>query len=217
MSSLPSIQGLFGNTVDALTARRNGNITPKRLVLSSECYISFISPKLGNADLDLVQIDSISKTKRFIEKRNFKPFGHEDNVVLIDDAGWDIRISAKKTDRNLNKFIYLQELYLRGYEGISKIRPLIEIKEKFLYNISQDGTVGIEEEYVYKDVSIVGFDEEIAGNAGEIRYNIQMFSPRRIISNETSVIPFRQNTSFPTISTDSFSKIINDLLDFNYQ
>lgn len=217
MSSLPSIQGLFGNTVDALTARRNGNITPKRLVLSSECYISFLSPGVDSKDLDLVQIDSISKTKRFIEKKNFKPFGHEDNVVLIDDAGWDIRVSAKKTDRNLNKFIYLQELYLRGYDGINKIRPFIEIKEKFLYNVSQDGTVGTEEEYTYKDVSIIGFDEEIAGNAGEIRYNIQLFSPRRIISNETNIIPFGQNTNFPTISTDSFSKIINELLDSNYQ
>jgi hypothetical protein len=216
MSSLPSIQGLFGNTVDALTARRNGKIVPKRLVLSSECYISFLEPGEKGNDLDLVQIDSISKTKRFIEKKNFKPYGHQDNIVLIDDAGWDIRISAKKTDRNLSKFIYLQELYLREFNNINKMKPLIEIKEKFLYNISQDGLVGLEEEYIYKDVSIVGFDEEIAGNAGEIRYNIQMFSPRRTITNETNIVPGK-NASSPVISTDSFSKIINDLLDFNIQ
>jgi hypothetical protein len=229
------IQGLFspGNTVDPLVARMagqgsspDGPIIPKRVLLSSECYILFESP-LDYQNLDLVQVDSITKTKRFIEKKNFKPFGHEDNIVLIDDAGWDIRVSARKTDANLSKFIYLQELYLRRNNGISKMKPMFEIREKFLYGVHTQGKdirPDITEIYVYKDVSIVGFDEEIAGNASEIRYNLQMFSPRRFRPTPAEEGEFSFLTNSPNFvitsanaPKDRVSNIIDELLAKNLQ
>lgn len=223
------IQGLFspGNTVDPLVTRMAGTkygrpdglIIPKKILLSSECYITFLSTVPKNEAFDLVQIDNITKTKRFIEKKNFKPFGHEDNVVLIDDAGWDIRISARKTDANLSKFIYLQEQYLRKNEGISKMKPMFEVREVFLYGISTEGRQIKEqlyEEYIYKNVSIIGFDEDIAGNAGEIRYNIQMFSTNR--TRTTGPVGVGTQGSVTTDATkDRVSNIIDDLLAKNLQ
>lgn len=202
--------------------RRPGSdkrLMPKQLVLSSSVEFVFIDPT-DNSELLLFQADSISKTKRFTEKKNFKPFGYSSNIVLTRDEGWDIRITGKKTDAILNAIIYSQEESLTGASNISPnfnnqaypfagLKPHFQIRERVLYLPDSKGTATAIEEYVYKNVSIVGFEESIEENASPITFNLLCYSAYRDIV----LIPSEVETG----ALDTVSNIIDGLLKQNKQ
>lgn len=217
MSFIQNAFGELGNPVDMLFRRPGSNkrVMSKQLILSSSVEVAFIDPVDGK-EISLFQADSINKTKRFTEKKNFKPFGHTSNVVLTKDEGWDIRISGKKTDAILNAVIFAQEQSLTGssnispnYEGrIAGMKPQFQIRERVFYLPDSKGEPSAIEEYVYNDVVIVGFEESAEENAAPLTFNLLCFSPYR----EMIIIPQEVGTAI-----DSITNIIDGLLKQNKQ
>lgn len=207
----------LGNPLDMLIRRPGGDkrLLPKRLVLSSSIEFVFIDP-VDKKEILLFQADSINKTKRFTEKKNFKPFGHSHNIVLTRDDGWDIRITGKKTDTILNAVIYYQEDYLSGTSAISPgtsnkpvgLKPQFDIRERVSYLPNSKGEASIIEQYLYKDVSIVAFEESFESDAAPALFSITCFCARREIINAPEEVLEVSN---------SITNIINSMLKFNKQ
>jgi len=221
MSFIENSLGELGSPMDMLFRRPGSDkrTMPKQLVLSSSIEFVFIEPIIGSSgivagsELLLFQADSITKTKRFTEKKNFKPFGYSSNIVLTKDEGWDIRISGKKTDAILNSLIYWQEKFLNGdsnvyVAGVSNIKPQFNIRERITYLPNSRGEPSAIEEYIYRDVSIIGYEESVEDNATPATFSLACFSSYRDCTETISEIS-------PMVS--SVANIIDDLLSRNKQ
>lgn len=223
MSFIQNATNELGSPIDLLFQRPGSDkrVMPKQLVLSSSVFFTFVDP-VSLEEIQLLQADSISKTKKFSERKNFKPFGHSTNVVLIDDNGWDIRITGKKTDSILSYLIYLQELSLNGNSNISPtfntsdngaqvagMKFELQIKEQINYLPNSKGVPSAIEEYLYTDVTIIGYEEQIEGNNGTVSFTLSCYAGNRIVITN----PTELNSPLNDIVTN----IMNDLLSRNKQ
>lgn len=162
---------------------------PKKPILSSKVQVTF-KDALGNL-YNIAEFDSMSKKKIFEPKKRFRPFGSMKTITLKVDAGWDISFTGMKTDNLLNKFVYFNERFLQGGDGISSLPygtdaegapnsiPMFLINE--VCHIGGD----IYESYTYYDVTLEEFSEETPDDDQPVTYSVSFFSPYRRL-NETN-------------------------------
>lgn len=214
--------GELGNPVDMLFQRPGSDkrVMPKQQILSSSVFFVFVDPISGE-ELSLLEAESISKVKRFSERKNFKPFGYSANVMLIDDKGWELRVTGKKTDAILSYLIYLQEKSLNGESNIAPnfkagrngseiagMKPELRIKETITYLPDSKGVASATEEYIYTDVTIFAYSETIDGDNSPISFDLSCYAANR----ELVVVPRDVEQISETVSN-----IINDMLKRNKQ
>lgn len=204
--------------VEWLTQRPGGNPTavPKSPIFSSR--ITFYLAMPGGSNLNIAEFDSMSKSKLIEEKKRFKPYGSLKNISLKKDNGWEITIQGQKTDGVLDYLIYIQEQLLNGtnisafpskensFNGLNVIcgNPLFELSEFVKLNDKSMTN------YIYKDVSITGYNEDTPEDNGVITYTLNLYSPYRnntLISNDDQI---------NQLQTD-LGKMINDQIEKNKQ
>lgn len=173
--------------VEWLTQRPGGNPTavPKSPIFSSRVTFYLAIP--GGENLNIAEFDSMSKSKLIEEKKRFKPYGSLKNISLKKDNGWEITIQGQKTDGVLDYLIYIQEKLLNGsnissfpsaensFNGLNVIcgNPLFELSEFVKLNDKSMTN------YIYKDVSITGYNEDTPEDNGVITYTLNLYSPYR--------------------------------------
>jgi hypothetical protein len=171
----------------------SSSIMPRQLVLSSQCFLTFRVTNFGEDGGDkkeveyIAQFDQFTKTKIITEKKNFKPFGHLHNMSLIDDQGWELTLTGKKTDSKLGSIISLQESLLIGNNnsgyGIphraSKIKLAFDIEEKITYKPDSSGAPLREEIYTYKNCSLTSYTEDTPSDNQAPTFTMKLFCPVR--------------------------------------
>jgi hypothetical protein len=192
----------------ALTTLFSGNKDPdlpKKPLLSSKVSISF-TDGLGGI-YDIAEFDSMSKKKVFEPKKRFRPFGSMKTITLKKDAGWEFTLSGIKTDHLLNRFVYFNEQFLQGGDGISSL-PLgtdaygaPNSIPMFIINETTHIGGDFYESYDYYDVTLEEFSEETPDSDKPITYSVSFFSPYR-----------RLNQLANDHAGDSILSNINDIL-----
>lgn len=184
----------------------SGDISlPKKPILSSKVQVTF-SDGLGNL-YDVAEFDSMSKRKVFTPKKRFRPFGSMKTITLKVDAGWDISFSGMKTDNLLNKFVYFNERFLQGGDGISSLPYGTDAEgapnsiPMFIINETSKMSGDKYESYTYYDVTLEEFSEETPDDDQPVTYSVSFFSPYR-----------RLNVVNADPSGDSIQSNINDVL-----
>jgi hypothetical protein len=135
---------------------------------------------------------------------------------LIEDNGWDIQWSGGKVDWALAYMVFAQEQALAGNDdsnfpgGSNTFDDLSSLYKAPVFEISStikhyDGSI---ENYIYRDVQILTFGQEVSGENGQITESITAFSTRRVIGpglkdDETSNI------------NDSIANIISNMITSN--
>lgn len=213
--------GGLGNTIgtglDLLMNRPGGSASavPDKLILSSQ--VKLILTGIESEPITVAQWDQMRKQKLFDEKKRFKPFGSMKSISLGTDNGWELTLSGQKTDGKLESLIYIYEKMLNG-TGISSLpeistfnssnsintKPLFEVTE---FVKESNGKYSI---YIYKEVSIIGYDENIPSDNNPIEYSLTLFSPFR---DKTSSGSDDNDTELETV----LDKMINDLVNRNKQ
>jgi hypothetical protein len=222
MSFIQSSVNELGSPAELLFRRPGSDkrIMPKQQVLSSSVYFVFVDP-VSKEEVSIFEAESINKTKIFNERKSFKPFGYSSNILLVDDKGWEIRISGKKTDAILSYLIYLQEKSLNGASNIAPnfnanangaeiagMKPELQIKEIISYLPNSKGEPTATEEYIYTDVTLFAYSESIEGDNSPIGFDLSCYAANR----ELISIPFEVEKVGNIVTN-----IINDLLNRNKQ
>lgn len=176
----------------------NGNIEKQFLpappVLSGQYELEFY---IGDSTtpIHLFDIDSITKTLITNEKKSFRPFGFTHTIKLINHQGWDIKITGKKTNPALNYLI--QKVYQLASYPMS-IGPTDQANPKILmpkfhmletinqYPSEKKNEYRIKEQYVYNDIVITGYDEEVQDDNMPLTFTLSMFAQTRAHSGLTS-------------------------------
>lgn len=178
---------------------------PKKPILSSRVQVTF-ADGLGNLYM-IAEFDSMSKKKIFEPKKRFRPFGSMKTITLKVDAGWDISFAGMKTDNLLNKFVYFNERFLQGGDGISSLPFGTEAEGAPnsipMFIINETCNVGGDnyETYTYYDVTLEEFSEDVPDDDQPITYSVSFFSPyRRLI------------TTYNDANGNSIQSNINDIL-----
>lgn len=161
---------------------------PSHVILSSQCTIimKFSSDNIEQ-QIELAEFDQFNKSKRISEKKNFKPYGFTKNISLINDDGWDLSFSGKKTSRNLSYFIFRQEEMLAGakygVDGNKSVanggKILLEVIEIIKYKPDSKGSELYTETYAYKNCSLVSYSEENPSDNQPLTFNLTLFCQSR--------------------------------------
>lgn len=187
-------------------------IMPRQVVLSSKCFISF---KVDQSEEYIAEFDQFTKTKRISEKKNFKPYGFTQNISLINDNGWELSFSGKKTDPKLGAIIQLQEYLLVGnnYSGYgdpwkaSAGKLTFDIEEMVTYLPDDKGEPTVMEIFTYKDCTLLSFNEDTTSDAQPVTFSMTFFCPKRGLKS-------KENMGDDNIySTGNFSADIYNMID----
>ena len=171
---------LFSRALDNALGLSSIREVPNQILLSSQCIYTL---QIGDKYFNLFDIDSVSKTLRIDQKKTFKPYGHTHPISLTNHAGWDIRITGKKAnDGILEQFIdsiaQLNNDPEVIYPKSSKphgANPTIDLIEQVLVNYDN-----VMEEYIYRELVLTGFDEEVPEDNSPITYTLSFFAKKRI-------------------------------------
>lgn len=184
-----SIQQINQTGLDVLISRPGSyrRIMPGQLVLSSQCFLSF---KINEKEEYIAEFDQFTKTKIITEKKNFKPYGHMHNMSLINDQGWELSLTGKKTDPKLGSIIALQEYLTSGDNNsgsgdkykASSVKLTFDIVERVTYKPDPTGRPTIEEIYKYKDCSLASYSEDTPSDNQPVTFNMKLFCPKRFFT-----------------------------------
>jgi hypothetical protein len=200
------LSSLFGGNADP--------VIPKGPILSARVTLSF-TDGLGNI-YDIAEFDSMSKKKVFEPKKRFRPFGSMKTITLKKDAGWEFTLSGMKTDHLLNRFVYFNEMFLQGGDGISSL-PINDNTDAFgapnsipMFIINEKTHIvgDFYESYDYYDVTLEEFSEETPDDDKPITYSVSFFSPYRRLNKLASDPAGDKNQS-------NISDILLDVLSKN--
>lgn len=174
------------------------NKFPKPRVLSSQAFIKLSDNRTGIGDLDIGEIDHFSSRKSFETFKRWKPFGYKTEKMLTDDKGWELNFNAGKVSWKLAYLISANERAMIGDN--SHNRPTasntygsessnggigtLYNKPKFSIYHTIKHYSGKEETFVYVDVEILNYEQEVSGDNGDIKETVQAFSPKRYISDD---------------------------------
>lgn len=167
----------------------NKGLIPSHLILSSQCSIlmKFSTSDGIQQQEELAEFDQFNKSKRISEKKNFKPYGFTKNISLINDEGWDLSFSGKKTSYNLSYFIFRQEEILGGTkygvdgdkEAANGGKITFDIIETIKYKIDSKGSALLTETYIYKNCSLVLYSEETPSDNQPLTFSLTLFCQSR--------------------------------------
>ncbi len=212
-----SIGSAISTGLDVLLNRPGSgpSALPKKSILSSNVTLSFIDVE-NSKEFYVAEFEELQKNKLFKEKKRFKPFGSMKSILLKEDAGWELTLTGEKTDGTLDRFIYIQEMYLRG-KGVSSL-PNIEStfnNEQIIasnlsfkvYEKARDNNKNLAV-YVYGDVSIISYSENIPKDNEPVTYTLSLFAPYR------SLTPYSVNDPDKELET-VLSKMIASIVANN--
>lgn len=202
---------------DLLFSRPGSNerIMPRQVVLSSKCFVTF---KIDETNEYMAEFDQFSKTKRISEKKNFKPYGFTQNISLINDNGWELTFSGKKTDPKLGSIVQLQEYLLLGnnYSGYgdqwkaSAVKLSFDIQEMITYLPDEKGQPTAIEVYTYKDCSLISYSEETPSDNQVATFNMALFCPRRALRTTKDA---NENVADNAYADGNFSAQVYNMID----
>lgn len=224
MSFIGDAFGKLGNTGlgDLLFTRPGSSerIMPRQVVLSSKCFITF---KIDGNKEYVAEFEQFTKTKRISEKKNFKPYGFTQNISLINDNGWELSFSGKKTDQKLGELIALQELLLTGdnYSGFGDtlkangVKLTFDVQELVTYKPDDKGVPGLLEVYSYKNCSLLSYSEDTPSDSQPVSFNMTFFCPRRelFFNDAKGVSPLASNRDKTIYDTGDISANITNMID----
>lgn len=163
------------------------NKMPKPRVLSSSAELILVS-SANQSEISIGEVDHFTFKKAFKQIKRWKPYGNKTEQILIEDQGWDIDFSGGKVDWNLAYLFYANEVALGGNFGDVSTNPKNPTAEDFgsLYNTPlfeilrtvkhYDGSI---EQFRFKDVALLDYEEQGSENAAVISEKMSAWSPRR--------------------------------------
>lgn len=214
-----SISELQKTGLDLLLSRPGSvGIMPSQVVLSSQCFVSFFV----DSKEYIAEFDQFSKTKIITEKKNFKPYGYMHNISLINDQGWELSLTGKKTDQKLGLIISLQDYLLSGNTNsgfgdkykASAAKLTFNIEEIVTYKSDPTGQPLMVEYYTYKNCSLTSFNEDTPSDNQPVTFSMKFFCPQRGYRNTLSG---SDDAVTPEKLGDSISNMINGILKSNKQ
>lgn len=167
----------------------NGNFktppVPVPPVLSSQYKLEFF---IGDSDepIHLFDIDNITKTLVTSQKKSFRPYGFSHKINLMNYEGWDIKITGKKTNPALNYLV--QKVYeLSAYPSAASpnllngpiVTPLFTMTEIIEQYPDENYMPRIQEMYVYSNMVITGYDEEVPDDNMPLTFTLSLFARSR--------------------------------------
>ena len=141
----------------------------KTRVLGKDVQVFLTSPD-GLTSLPLLQEVDRFSAKNNDELKKSRPLGETTHASHTVHMGWDLEFEAGKNNWNLSCFFQAQDEQMRK----GGRRPFARVVERVTHLDGSDET------WVYEEVSLFGYNEDIGSQTDEIKEKFSGYAKRRV-------------------------------------